>query len=69
MQITETSTNSPKLSLRILSHNTRYATTSPFPNEKPWAERKQLILNELAYNTRTCPGYDGSQSLEQPGLH
>ncbi|KAF1979958.1 hypothetical protein BU23DRAFT_445408 [Bimuria novae-zelandiae CBS 107.79] len=37
--------------IRIISHNIRYATTSPFTGEKPWAERKPLILNELKYNT------------------
>ncbi|EED12861.1 endonuclease/exonuclease/phosphatase family protein [Talaromyces stipitatus ATCC 10500] len=40
------------LSLRILTHNIRYATSQPFRGEKPWAERKQLLLNELVYNTR-----------------
>lgn len=40
------------LSLRILTHNIRYATSQPFKGEKPWAERKQLLLNELLYNTR-----------------
>lgn len=40
------------LPLRILTHNIRYATSQPFRGEKPWAERKQLLLNELIYNTR-----------------
>jgi endonuclease/exonuclease/phosphatase family metal-dependent hydrolase len=42
---------SAALGLRILTHNIRYATTSPSTDEKPWANRKQLILNELHYNT------------------
>ena len=39
------------LPIRILTHNIRYATNSPFKGEKPWAERKDLIVNELKYNT------------------
>ncbi|RAK79619.1 endonuclease/exonuclease/phosphatase family protein [Aspergillus fijiensis CBS 313.89] len=41
-----------ELPLRILTHNIRYATSSPFQGELPWADRKQLLLNELLYNTR-----------------
>lgn len=44
--------NQSPLSLRILSHNIRYATTSLFKNERPWEERRPLIINELSYNTR-----------------
>lgn len=40
-----------QLPVRILSHNIRFATTTPVTGEKPWAERKQLILDELHYNT------------------
>lgn len=40
------------LPIRVLTHNIRYATTSPFKGEKPWAERLPLIMNELKYNTR-----------------
>ncbi|KAA8648153.1 hypothetical protein EYZ11_000580 [Aspergillus tanneri] len=40
------------LPLRILTHNIRYATNSPFKGERPWAERKQPLLNELLFNTR-----------------
>ena len=42
----------PELPLRILSHNIRYATSSPFKGERPWPERRQLLLNGLQYNTR-----------------
>lgn len=38
--------------VRILTHNIRYATSSPFEGEEPWPERKQLMLNELQYHTR-----------------
>ncbi|KAF1963285.1 endonuclease/exonuclease/phosphatase family protein-like protein [Byssothecium circinans] len=39
------------LPIRLISHNIRYATTSPFKGEKPWATRKPLLLSELKYNT------------------
>ncbi|KAI9375635.1 Endonuclease/exonuclease/phosphatase [Aspergillus egyptiacus] len=38
--------------LRVLTHNIRYATSSPFKGEKPWEERAPYLLNELRYNTR-----------------
>ncbi|KAJ9191552.1 hypothetical protein DTO021D3_6482 [Paecilomyces variotii] len=40
------------LPVRVLTHNIRYATSSPFKGEKPWPQRKQLLLNELLYNTQ-----------------
>lgn len=43
------------LPVRILTHNIRYATKSPFKGEKPWSERKRLIVNELKYNTAHNP--------------
>jgi endonuclease/exonuclease/phosphatase family metal-dependent hydrolase len=39
------------LPIRLLTHNIRYATSSPFTGEKPWADRKSLLINELKYNT------------------
>jgi Metal-dependent hydrolase len=45
-------TSTLELPIRILTHNIRYATSSPFKGEKPWADRKQLLLNELLFNTR-----------------
>ncbi|KAF2635797.1 hypothetical protein P280DRAFT_493488 [Massarina eburnea CBS 473.64] len=39
------------LPIRLLSHNIRYATTAPFVGEKPWADRKGLLLAELKYHT------------------
>ncbi|KAE8154744.1 Endonuclease/exonuclease/phosphatase [Aspergillus avenaceus] len=44
--------SSTKLTLRILTHNIRYATSSPFKGERPWEERKQPLVNELLYTTR-----------------
>ncbi|KAL8653037.1 MAG: hypothetical protein Q9226_004008 [Calogaya cf. arnoldii] len=53
------------LSIRILSHNIRYATTSLFKNERPWEERRPLIVNELSYNTRpyTAVHHHGNELL------
>ncbi|KAF2822303.1 endonuclease/exonuclease/phosphatase [Ophiobolus disseminans] len=47
---------SAQLQLRILSFNIRYATTSPFTNEKPWSERFPLIMNQLHHETRYMSG-------------
>lgn len=44
--------STPKLPIRVLTHNIRYATSSPFRGERPWSERRQLLLNELEYHTR-----------------
>ncbi|KAJ5098071.1 hypothetical protein N7532_005072 [Penicillium argentinense] len=44
--------STPSFPFRVLTHNIRYATSSPFRGERPWAERRQLMLNELQYNTR-----------------
>ncbi|PVH96389.1 endonuclease/exonuclease/phosphatase family protein-like protein [Periconia macrospinosa] len=41
--------------IRLVSHNIRYATTSPFTGEKPWANRRPLLLAELKYNTLYNP--------------
>lgn len=40
------------LAVRILSHNIRYATSSPFKGEKPWDTRKQRLINQLHYHSR-----------------
>lgn len=44
--------STPELPVRVLTHNIRYATSSPFKGELPWDQRKQLLLNELEYHTR-----------------
>lgn len=41
------------LSVRILTHNIRYATRSPFKGELPWSQRRSHLLAELQYHTRT----------------
>ncbi|KAF1945789.1 hypothetical protein EJ02DRAFT_441594 [Clathrospora elynae] len=43
------------LPIRVLTHNIRYAANPPATGEKPWSVRKQLILNELHYNTLHNP--------------
>ena len=53
-----TITSSSTSPVRILTHNIRYAATSLFPNERPWSERKPLLLNELSYQTRFLDGAD-----------
>lgn len=45
-----------ELPIRVLTHNIRYATSSPFKGERPWPERRPLLVNELVYHTR----YSGS---------
>ncbi|KAF9699413.1 hypothetical protein EKO04_002577 [Ascochyta lentis] len=46
----------PSSQLRVLSFNIRYATSDPFANEKPWAERFPLVLNQLQHETRYLDG-------------
>lgn len=51
-----TNTTVTSSSLRIISHNIRYATSSPFKGEKLWPDRKPLILSELLQQTRFIDG-------------
>ncbi|KAJ5256989.1 hypothetical protein N7478_013093 [Penicillium angulare] len=46
--------STPTLPIRVLTHNIRYATNSPFKGERTWAERRQGLLNELEYHSRYC---------------
>lgn len=43
------------LNIRLLTHNIRYATNSPFKGEKPWNVRRPRMINELRFNTAYCP--------------
>ena len=43
------------LPVRVLTHNIRYATRSPFKGEEAWDLRRPKLLNELHFNTRHCP--------------
>lgn len=38
--------------LRVISFNIRYATSSPFPNERLWPERKPVLTNQLLHELR-----------------
>ncbi|KAF2445445.1 hypothetical protein P171DRAFT_430861 [Karstenula rhodostoma CBS 690.94] len=49
-------TSRPAFHLRILTFNIRYATDSPFTNEKPWAERVPRVLNQIQHETRFTDG-------------
>jgi endonuclease/exonuclease/phosphatase family metal-dependent hydrolase len=50
--------------VRIVSHNIRYATTSPFPGERLWQDRLPLIAKQLRHETRPVI----SQISNTPGL-
>lgn len=39
------------LPIRLLTHNIRYATNSPFKGEEKWVIRKPRLINELSFNT------------------
>jgi endonuclease/exonuclease/phosphatase family metal-dependent hydrolase len=43
------------LPIRLLSHNIRYATNSPFKGEELWPVRAPRLINELRYNTLHNP--------------
>ncbi|KAL9107285.1 MAG: hypothetical protein Q9227_007827 [Pyrenula ochraceoflavens] len=43
------------LPIRIVTHNIRYATSSPFPGENPWPDRLPGLLNQLHYTTLHTP--------------
>ena len=42
------------LPIRLLTHNVRYATNSPFNGEERWSVRKSRLINELSFNTAHC---------------
>ncbi|KAL8944624.1 MAG: hypothetical protein Q9216_000321 [Gyalolechia sp. 2 TL-2023] len=42
------------LPIRLLTHNVRYATDSPFVGEEVWEVRKPRIINELRFTTAHC---------------
>jgi endonuclease/exonuclease/phosphatase family metal-dependent hydrolase len=44
-----------QLPIRLITHNIRYATTSPFKGEKLWADRRPLLLAELKFHTLYNP--------------
>jgi endonuclease/exonuclease/phosphatase family metal-dependent hydrolase len=44
-----------QIPIRLITHNIRYATTSPFKGEKPWADRRPLLTAELKFHTLYNP--------------
>lgn len=42
------------LPIRIVTHNIRYATTSPEQGEKKWSHRAPRLIAELCFNTHHC---------------
>ena len=42
------------LPIRLLTHNIRYATNSPFKGEEYWEVRRPRMINELNFNTAHC---------------
>lgn len=49
------SSNSPAVSIRLLTHNIRYATASPFRGEEKWPVRHPLVVSALKFNTHYIP--------------
>ncbi|XXH02474.1 hypothetical protein Hte_008850 [Hypoxylon texense] len=43
------------LPLRVISHNIRYAATSRETNERPWAERRTGLINQLKTSIANAP--------------
>ncbi|MCJ1240667.1 hypothetical protein MMC14_008671 [Varicellaria rhodocarpa] len=43
------------LPVRVLTHNIRYATKSPFKGEELWSIRKPRLISELYFNTNNIP--------------
>lgn len=43
------------LSIRVVTHNIRYATTDLFKGEEPWTIRKSHIVNGIRFNTAHNP--------------
>ncbi|MCJ1402429.1 hypothetical protein MMC11_005649 [Xylographa trunciseda] len=41
--------------VRVLTHNIRYATQSPFKGEELWPIRKPRLVNELSFHTLNSP--------------
>ncbi|KAF3937848.1 hypothetical protein ABW19_dt0207494 [Dactylella cylindrospora] len=47
--------SSAPLPLRIITHNIRYATSSPFPGEEPWPTRLPHLASQLYHLTSSSP--------------
>ncbi|KAK6501513.1 hypothetical protein TWF481_009351 [Arthrobotrys musiformis] len=60
---------STPLPLRIITHNIRYATTSPFRGEEPWSTRLPLLISQLHYLTSAPPSTSPTIICLQEVLH
>lgn len=49
--------------LRFLTHNVRYATTSPFEGEELWPVRAPGLINELRFHTYAQEAFIGLQEV------
>ncbi|KAF2096773.1 hypothetical protein NA57DRAFT_67381 [Rhizodiscina lignyota] len=58
-----TASSTPNLQLRIVTHNIRYATSDPFPNERLWIERAPRVLNQLRHEVRYLSGPPSSSAI------
>ncbi|CAG8974687.1 hypothetical protein HYALB_00006422 [Hymenoscyphus albidus] len=43
------------INLRIITHNIRYATQTPFEGEEPWPIRRPRLCSQLIFNSTTTP--------------
>ncbi|ETS85583.1 hypothetical protein PFICI_03608 [Pestalotiopsis fici W106-1] len=61
----------PPIQLRVISFNIRYATSSPFPNEKLWPDRAPVLTNQLLHEVRLLetPSPGANVSTAQPLAH
>ena len=46
-----TSIGDGSLSIRVITHNIRYATQYPFKGEEPWSTRCPLVCSQFAFNS------------------
>jgi endonuclease/exonuclease/phosphatase family metal-dependent hydrolase len=51
----DTKPKDKELSIRLYTHNIRYATSYPFKNELPWAQRAPLIISSIRLHTLHNP--------------
>lgn len=58
------------LPIRLLTHNIRYATSSPFKGEEVWDIRRSRLIAELRFNTKHCSeSFICLQEVLQEQLH
>lgn len=55
------------IQLRVISFNIRYATSSPFPNERLWPEREPVLTNQLLHEVRLLETPPPQALVSSPG--